>query len=241
MERYFARVPERFLTWLSPERVLRHLAILDRLGGRPCVASVHADPRVGWLELLVCSRDTAGLFSRIAGVVTAQGLNILGAQAFTLADGFVLDTFQVVPVEGLAAPAPEGLAAAVERDLARVLSGEADVHALIEARPRVFEKRAGKVAVPVAVTADNALSRTHTVVEVIARDRPGLLFALTDAIRAAGLNIDLAKINTEAARVVDVFYVNGKGGGKVADPRALDALLADLRAIVAPPREGRAK
>jgi [protein-PII] uridylyltransferase len=241
VERYFARVPERFLTWLSPERVLRHLAILDRLDLLPCVAAVHADPRVGWLELLVCSRDRAGLFSRIAGVVTAQGLNILGAQVFTLADGVVLDTFQVVAIEGRAAPEPADLAAAVERDLGRVLAGAVDVHTLIEGRPRFFEKRAGKVAVPVAVTADNDLSRTHTVVEVIARDRPGLLFALTDAIRAAGLNIDLAKINTEAARVVDVFYVNGEGGGKVTDPKALGDLLAGLREIVRPPREGRAK
>jgi len=51
---------------------------------------------------------------------------------------------------------------------------------------------------------------------VLARDRPGLLFAVSDALYRLGLTIAVAKINTEGMRVADVFYVSEQDGGKVA-------------------------
>ena len=239
VEGYFARMPKRFLTWLDPDRILRHLAILERLGDGPCEAAVHRDERVGFLEVLVCSRDTQGLFSRIAGVVTSQGLNILGAQVFTLDDGIILDTLQVETIEGRPAPEPEELARAVSWNLTQILEGKLEVHQLVGSRPRFFRKRRDRIQVPVSVVLDNELSLNHTVVEVIARDRPGLLFEITDAIRNHGLNIHLAKINTEATRVIDVFYLEHLGGGKVDDPELLEGLAAEIRRIVTPREGGR--
>jgi [protein-PII] uridylyltransferase len=53
----------------------------------------------------------------------------------------------------------------------------------------------------------------HTVVEVFARDRPGLLYAIAGALHDLGLSIALSKINTEGTKVADVFYVNELEGG----------------------------
>jgi [protein-PII] uridylyltransferase len=67
------------------------------------------------------------------------------------------------------------------------------------------------------VAIDNRASAHQTVIEVVTRDRPGLLFALADALHGLGLSIGVAKINTEGNRVADVFYVTEAGGSKV-DP-----------------------
>jgi len=69
---------------------------------------------------------------------------------------------------------------------------------------------------------DKASSRT-TVVEVNARDRPGLLARLAQVIHGAGLQLHSAHIATYGERAVDVFYLTGADGKKLgeADGQAL--------------------
>jgi [protein-PII] uridylyltransferase len=69
--------------------------------------------------------------------------------------------------------------------------------------------------VPTEVIIDDRASPRHTVVEVYAKDRPGLLYVLARAIHDLGLSIALSKINTEGTRVADVFYVSELDGSKV--------------------------
>ena len=57
-------------------------------------------------------------------------------------------------------------------------------------------------------------SLRHTVVEVFAKDRPGLLYTLARALHDLRLQIALSKINTEGTRVADVFYVTELDGSK---------------------------
>jgi [protein-PII] uridylyltransferase len=69
--------------------------------------------------------------------------------------------------------------------------------------------------VPTEVVVDDRASPRHTVVEVFAKDRPGLLYALARALHELGLSIALSKINTEGTRAADVFYVSELDGSKV--------------------------
>ena len=52
---------------------------------------------LGTCEYTVLTFDdlTPGIFSKIAGVMAAKGLQILDAQIITRGDGIVVDTFQV--------------------------------------------------------------------------------------------------------------------------------------------------
>jgi [protein-PII] uridylyltransferase len=56
---------------------------------------------------------------------------------------------------------------------------------------------------------------TATLVEIIAEDRPGLLYDLSAAFSAAGCNIDVVLIDTEGHKAIDVFYV-ATNGSKLA-------------------------
>jgi [protein-PII] uridylyltransferase len=83
------------------------------------------------------------------------------------------------------------------------------------------------------VTVDNSLSDTHTVVEVRAPDRLGLLYLITRALAAEGLDIATAKIATDRDHALDAFYVTGRAGGKVETPDALARLRESIATALA--------
>jgi [protein-PII] uridylyltransferase len=79
---------------------------------------------------------------------------------------------------------------------------------------------------------DNRSSPHHTVIEVFAKDRAGLLYTLADALHRLGLAISVSKINTEGTRVADVFYVRELDGSKLASgSRQQEVREALVRAI----------
>ena len=79
------------------------------------------------------------------------------------------------------------------------------------------------------VTVDDRASPRHTVIEVFAKDRPGLLYTIARTLHELGLSIALSKINTEGTKVADVFYVSELDGAKVSPgerfKRIRDALM----------------
>jgi [protein-PII] uridylyltransferase len=68
---------------------------------------------------------------------------------------------------------------------------------------------------PTRVEFDNFVSETHTVIDVRAQDRPGLLYLISSTLSTLRLDLSLAKIATEADQVIDVFYVTEADGQKV--------------------------
>jgi [protein-PII] uridylyltransferase len=103
------------------------------------------------------------------------------------------------------------------RDLEDVCSGLAAPEELLRSRTGSTSpwRERPSPAVPTEILLDDRASPRHTVVEVFAKDRPGLLFTLSHALHELGLSIALSKINTEGARVADVFYVGELDGSKV--------------------------
>jgi [protein-PII] uridylyltransferase len=84
---------------------------------------------------------------------------------------------------------------------------------------------------PRVLIADKASTRT-TVVEVNARDRPGLLARLAQVIHAAGHELHSAHIATYGERAVDVFYLTDSAGRKLGD-EAIQQLRGELLEVAA--------
>ncbi len=81
---------------------------------------------------------------------------------------------------------------------------------------------------PPKVTLVDDASRTATVVEVRARDAPGLLWRIGRALGECGLDVRAARVETLGAAAVDVFYVVGADGRPVTDPPTRGQIAAQV-------------
>ncbi len=216
---HLAMVSDRYLATTTVQRMAAHLRLVASLEGAPVTTELFHHPDLGSSALAVVTRDVPGLFSLIAGTLAAHGINIISAQITTRADGVAIDTFQVNDPTG----EPVTSVAHWQRTLdglRAVLAGEQKVDALLARRGQ----RGGPVPTGPArpkISVNNALSDTHTVVEVKCPDRLGLLYLITHALSAEGLDIGSARIATEIDQALDTFYVQDRQGRKVEDPAAV--------------------
>ncbi len=235
LQHFLAAMPERYLYANHTDDILRHAAFALRAEGKPAsVACVtEASP---YVELVFIANDRPGLLAMKTATLAAHGLQVVGAQIYSWVDtgGAVrsLDVFWVAAgsrVEKMQALVPK-----LEGELTRMLRGDLDPGDL--AIPRSSGGAwASRPTPPVQTTVsfDNRASAAHTVIEVTARDRPGLLFALSRCLQLAGLRIALAKINTEGTAVADVFYVAEEDGTKVTDRARIEELKRRIEAAAA--------
>jgi len=82
---FIAMVPEQYKVEVPAAQALAHLALIRRTRQQPAAMSYHIQGRQA--HLWFCSSDLPARFSQIAGSLTANGLSIVRARAFTLADG----------------------------------------------------------------------------------------------------------------------------------------------------------
>ena len=164
-------------------------------------------------EITVYTADHPGLFSRIAGALSVAGAKIVDARIVTMANGMALDTFWVQDPGGGAFDRPDKLAKLAVL-FENVLSSKLDPAAELK-RGTGYPSRTRVFTVPPRVLIDNKASAAHTVIEVNGRDRPALLFDLTRALTAEGVQIAGAKIATYGEKVVDVFFVKDVFGLKI--------------------------
>ena len=96
-----------------------------------------------------------------------------------------------------------------------------------------MRRRTEVFTVPPRVLIDNNASNTLTVIEINGRDRPGLLYDVTQALTDGGLQISSAHISTFGERVVDVFYVKDVFGLKMESETKISAVRTSLLNAIA--------
>lgn len=164
------------------------------------------------LTLTVVTRDRPGLFSRVAGVLAIEGLEVRAADATSVGD-MALEVFQVTSRFGSVVPWDR-----VTRSLHAALDGRLAIEARLAERVRAYAPKASRPDLPPpAVRFDDAASATATVVEVHARDRIGVLYRVLRAFAEFDLDVRTAKIQTLGELIVDAFYVTHTDGSLVTD------------------------
>jgi [protein-PII] uridylyltransferase len=202
--------PVRYLRTHSEAEIDEHMALEAKSHKRGMAVDIRK-LESAW-QLTLIAHDRPGLFASVAGTLSCFGMNILKAEAFSNLRSLVLDTFTFAdPARTLDLNPTEidRLQATVER----VLSGKTDVKELLRNRPKpVLPSR--KAGISPRASFDSEASASATLLEIVAEDRPGLLYDLATAITANGGNIEVVLIDTQAHKAIDVFYVTA-GGGKL--------------------------
>ncbi len=221
--------------WLSfdAETHARHARLMREAeaSGAPLSVEKRVDPHRAVTEITLYTADHPGLFSRIAGALAVSGANIVDARIMTMSNGMALDTFCVQDLAGRPFDRPDKLAR-LAVIFENALSGDLKPHREL-ARPPAFPSRTQVFTVVPRVLVDNKASRSHTVIEVNGRDRPGLLHEVTRELTRLNLQISSAKISTYGEKVVDVFYVKNLFGHKVEQPAKLSEIRQTLEAVLA--------
>jgi [protein-PII] uridylyltransferase len=247
LEEFLRSMPERYLLSNRPAEIAAHAMVAYRgrnalvsaalvPSGHPGVAElcVVTGDRPNGAGLCIVTEDRPGLLAAIAAALVASKLEVHAAQIHTrrMGDGALqaVDVFWVRDRSDRAEGVEQWLPK-LERDLQNVIAGVVPPHALATQRTSPWSERPSP-NVTTEVLIDDRGSSEHTVIEVLTKDRPGLLFTLAQALHELSLTIHVAKINTEGARVADVFYVNEIDGSKL-DPgdrtrQVRDALLSAL-------------
>ena len=209
-------MPARYLVATPPEQIARHLS-LTQLPLRPSIV-LYPEQNFsgGFTNVTICVAERRGVFSMIAGALSRNKLNILGAQIYTSHDGVAVDTLQVETLEKTPIT-DHRVWQRVEADLQAALRGELHFETVLtQRRHPAHERKLRAFAQPPQVVIENASSDSHTIIEVQAQDHLGLLYKLTRIVYERGLDVALAKISTEANRAIDVFYVTDVAGQKLS-------------------------
>jgi [protein-PII] uridylyltransferase len=231
MEVHLAGLPERYGMVVTPARAKAHLAMVERLRGRSVVVEVRRLQHS--IEIAVCTRDRPFRLSQLCGVITINDLNILGAFAFTRKDGIVIDLFHCTGIDSRLA-LPADAAKKIERDFTGVVGGQIDLERAYAAHVERWKWRSPKGArVPTVVEFENDLSRESTIIDLLARDRPGLLYRVTRILSGEDLDIQSAQITTRGEMAADSFYVKTASGKKLSDAAKMRSIRFRLKGEIA--------
>jgi len=231
LDSFLEGLPLRYLASHSPEQVAEDYRMAQRLngGGVELRLGRRLPGQAGnqLFEMTLLTGDRPFLFATIAGALYAWGMNVVKADAFASRAGIALDTFEFVDLHGTLELNPSE-EERFKKTLCDVLSSRASLESILSRRPQSPAALGTKVAVATQLRFDDEASTHSTLLELVAQDRPGLLYRISKILAETNCNIEVALVDTEGPKAIDVFYLTVDG--KKLDAARQEALSEALTA-----------
>ncbi|TNE61480.1 MAG: [protein-PII] uridylyltransferase [Alphaproteobacteria bacterium] len=216
-KKHVERMNDAYWIAEAPDTLVQNAELMKKTdeAKRPLGVTVRIEQFQDMTNVSVYTGDHPGLFARIVGALGVGGATIMGAKIHTSADGMAMDNFTVQDLEGRAFDSTRALDKLEHTILETLMGNVRPKEKLVERR--MFGKKTGAFEVEPVVLIDNKASSRSTVIEVNAKDRPGLLYDLAYALYRLKLSIFSAHVATYGERAIDVFYVRDLVGQKVTN------------------------
>jgi len=196
-EDYFLRYRKREIAW--------HTEVLTNSDLQPehGFADVRLQPMAGGLEAMIYAPRKSHTFSRTTAVLAELGMTIVDARIVPLANGFSLDTYVFLETDHRAF-IEAGQLQKIEQALSKMLiAADEPLINVTRQAPRTVRL----FSTETSVAFDQDLAGRHTIMDLVAADRPGLLSTIGQIFMELHINIYTAKIMTIGERAEDAFYI----------------------------------
>jgi [protein-PII] uridylyltransferase len=147
-------------------------------------------------------------FANAAAFIAELGMTIVDVRIVPITNDYSLDTYIFMELDRRTVVDDERLKK-ISRTLTQILTATDDSPARVT-RPAPRQVRLFRTKTLVHFEQD--LTKSRTVMELVAGDRPGLLSIVGQTLIEFAINIETAKILTIGERAEDVFYVVNKDG-----------------------------
>ncbi len=240
VRRHFDLLPAEYARTTPSQTIIEHIRLAHILNSNVVKTSWRVNTQARCTDLHLCARNRRGLFAKVAGTLTAQGINILSVHLNTRADGIAIDSFKVrdSASEPINDPARWEQ---IDTALHRALTGEMDVEAAVNKRLKSqtgsrFQKRKPAAQTRTRITWDNQSSDKSTILEVRTGDRLGLAYRIANTLSSLDLDIVFAKVATEKHLALDIFYVTNVTGEKLPEDLqpAIEEAIRDVLSVARP-------
>jgi len=212
---FIEEMPERYLLSTSKSKVIADYEL--KKSATRDFFSMRIDSRYdGVTELVICTKDSPGLFSKIVGFLSSKMLNIFSGSIFTGKSGIVIDKISISNWKDI-------WWKGIERDLEEGLRS-----IIVDEKPfQLVQRRCDTNSLfDLFIELDNETSPVFSIIEIFAQDRLGLLYDISTVMHEKEIDIVSARIHTESGLAQDIFYVQANNN-KITDSM-IQELMSEL-------------
>lgn len=195
-----------------PEEVAWHTRVLLAAAGPPAVFLRPAPGGVGTAIVIYSSRQVF-VFARVTAALAELGLNVQAARCVSVGEDETLDTYLVLGDDAGAVTDPRR----IERIKSLLLKALRSKSEATDQVNRAAPRQVRLFNTPTRIRFEEDPAARHSVLELTAGDRPGLLAAVGRSLRRSGGYLSMARIMTAGERAEDVFHITDADGEPLDD------------------------
>ncbi|MDH3690617.1 MAG: HD domain-containing protein, partial [Gammaproteobacteria bacterium] len=204
-DEYFLRHDADSIAWHA------HCIVAAPAIDLPLVAARHA----GANQVLIYAPEFDELLSVVAGGFDRLGMNIVDARIHANRSRFALCVFVALNSEGEAITSAQSLHALEASLRQQILSPKAGS----DPRRVNVSRTLKHFPINTQVSFVPSVNGQQTMMEVIAQDRPGLVYQVSLALLHCKVRLVTAKITTYGERAEDIFFITDRDGKPVTGKR----------------------
>jgi [protein-PII] uridylyltransferase len=199
----WASFTEEYFLRHRPEEIAWHTRVVESGNPGAIIVDVNELVSPGITSVAVYSPEETRSFVRATAVLDELGLTIVDARIVPLAQAQSLDTYWLLESDGSSITDRRRLDEIRHRLLKALTTGSEQSLKVTRRAPRQVRM----FSTPVQITISRDPLNARTIVELVAGDRPGLLFQVAKVFDQERVALQNAKIATVGERAEDVFFV----------------------------------